>query len=131
MEFVRRVQKEKLVKHFLSPPAVERRRKLREEQKKASWYVEEIDGDDAPERPLPPHERMAQRPDSYRSDLPETGLVELYRDNSVDSIGGGDTPRRKSSRDLRAGTVPKSGKADDKPDVRVTLEMLHVSKNDE
>ena len=86
MEFVRRVQKEKLVKHFLSPPAVERRRKLREEQKKASWYVEEIDGDDAPERPVPPHERMALRPDSYRSDLPETGLVELYRDISADSI---------------------------------------------
>ena len=96
MEFVRRVQKEKLVKHFLSPPAVERRRKLREEQKKASWYVEEIDGDDAPERPLPPHERMALRLDSYRSDLPETGLV----DNSADSIGGGDAPlRRKSSRE--------------------------------
>ena len=124
MDFVRRVQKEKLVKHFLSPPAVERRRKLREEQKKASWYVEEIDGDDAPERPLPPHERMAQRPDSYRSDLPETGLVELYRDNSTDSIGGGDAPpRRKSFRDLGTGT--------DKPDVRVTLEMLHVSKRDE
>ena len=131
MDFVRRVQKEKLVKHFLSPPAVERRRKLREEQKKASWYVEEIDGDDAPERPLPPHERMAQRPDSYRSDLPETGLVELYRDNSTDSIGGGDAPpRRKSFRDLGTGTV-KSGKVDDKPDVGVTLEMLHVSKRDE
>ena len=120
------------MKHFLSPPAVERRRKLREEQKKASWYVEEIDGDDAPERPLPPHEWMALRPDSYRSDLPETGLVELYRDNSTDSIGGGDAPpQRKSFRDLGTGTVPKSGKADDKSDVRVTLEMLHVSKKDE
>ena len=129
MEFVRRVQKEKLVQHFLSPPAVARRRKLREEQKKASWFIEEIDGDDAPERPVPPQERMTLRPESYRSDLPETGLVELYRDNSAELFGGGgDASRRKSFRDLGTGTIPQNNKADDKPDIRVTLEMVDVAE---
>ena len=42
-------------------------------------------------------ERMAVRPESYRSDLPVTGLVELYRDNSAESVGGGGKPIRSSS----------------------------------
>ena len=52
MDFVRRVQKEKLWQRFLSPASVERRRQLREERRKAGWYVEGDDGDDAPERPV-------------------------------------------------------------------------------
>ena len=128
MDFVRRVQREKLVKHFLSPPAIARRRILREEQKKASWFVEEIDGDDAPERPVPPQERMTLRPESYRSDLPETGLVELYRDNSAEF---NDSSRRKSIRDIGTGNAPQNNKADEKPDIRVTLEMVDVGKDNE
>ena len=44
---------------------------------------------------------MALRPESYRSDRPETGLVELYRDNSAESVGGGGKPIRSSSRDAQ------------------------------
>ena len=131
MDFVRRVQKKKLVQHFLSPPAVARRRRLKEEQKKASWFVEEIDGDDAPERTVPPQERMTLRPESYRSDLPETGLVELYGDNSAELIGDGDASRRKSLRDLGTGSGTQNNKADDKPDIRVTLEMVHIGEEKE
>ena len=55
MDFVRRVQKQKLWQRFLSPASVARRRRLWEKRRKAGWCVEEIDGDDAPERPVHVH----------------------------------------------------------------------------
>ena len=105
---------------------------MREEQKKASWYVEEIHGDDAPERPVPPQEWMTLRPESYRSDLAETGLVELYRDNSAElEVSAGDASGRRSFRDLGKGTVPQCNNAEEKPDIRVTLEMVHIGEENE